>query len=377
MKKVVLSIVIGACLMLSSFSRAQSNSEYISNGLTLKVGDTIQVGIVEYSFNHIKEPDGYGGYKTVDKDRNLVGHKCVVYDANVKAPAIKNEFSRSENNNLQIISFGIGGNVFYADAENAFKSGEFIIKMNPAPMVDRLTEPTAFAYFVKDAKMSPDLLVEEYLYRYMHNLYKTSHDDEFESQNALSRAKEQLVQNIEQCDTAKIFSVREGIKNYSYVSITEYIALNLGNYDFVNKGFPLQEKQLEFEIIQSEEDDNALLSIIKFASIDIVFLNFKDFRFVKVPENEASALLKRRKGTNGEVDRKVYATIIFSIVKSEIIKPKPSKKTSKKTDLEQVMDLLGDDSTKEHPRRVLYGKIESIELYEFQKYRYNWIGTLK
>jgi hypothetical protein len=370
---------------LTTFSLAQE--VVISNGLTLKVGDTIQVGASSASivFQHIRAlySQEYSIYDLVSTDKNLSFHKCIVTSIDVTNPDIKQAFKDKSKN--RIISFSISDNTsnrkgiryrpynFYADIENALKSGEIIIKMNEAPTADLLNDSLAFLYFAKGIKVSPDSLVEEYLYRYMSELYTKTYNDEFEYQNALNTAKTQLLQNIEQVALGKTYYI--------------YKPLILGNYDFNKGGFPVQEAEKEkekdkrtFSIIPEidSHDFDAFFDVIpKFlplCSIEFVFLNFNDFQFVKVPEQEARTLLKRRKDEDGYIDREVYAIINFTLVKSEIITPKVKKNA---TQPEGRYDMYGfKNPNNNDPKRLLYGKIERIELYEFKGYKYNWIGTI-
>jgi hypothetical protein len=217
------------------------------------------------------------------------------------------------------------------------------------PVAEGFTELLTFLYFAKEMKTSSDSLAEEYLYRYMQELYTESFNDEFEYRGALNAANNQLIKRIEQVDFSKTYYV--------------YTSFYLDNYDFNKGGFPIRIRPIEIEdedeeitfVMVPREPKTGSRNFEVYYSIDLKLLNFNDFQFVKVPEQEAKALLKRRKDKiSGYIDREVYAIINFTLEKSEVIKP------------------VSND-----PQRLVCGKIVNIELYEFEGYKNKgYIGTI-
>jgi hypothetical protein len=187
---------------------------------------------------------------------------------------------------------------------------------------DDLTEKVAFLYYVNGASSS-DEFIEEYLFRYMNDIYTQTKNDEFEYRKSLNIAKEQLIQNLEQVDSSKKFNT--------------VVQLTLGNYDFERKGFPIQEDSPAYIVVPRGEYE----MFKYFNLISLAFSNFTSFQFFKISEDDASQLIKRRKDNFGNINREVYAVINFKITQS--------------------LELA-----RSNDQRQLVGEITSVELYEYK-----------
>ncbi len=303
------------------------------DGTVFSTGDTVTVGY-NSGYNHYQYIAEYG----TSYDRattNLTLKKYAIKSVNETYSKVAAVFYDRAQRIITFGKKGILGVSYYADINEALRSGEIVVKDNPnALQFDALADSVAFAYFVKELKEPVKQFREEYLQRYFPKIYSSNRNDEFEFQKSLAKGEKGLVQGIEH-------------HNFSqpYRLLTR---LNLESYDFEKGGFPLQEENLRLNVvIPGYRLDHAG----PYPATDIVFPNFSAFRFVQVDENEANGLLKRRKDRYGSVNREVYATINFEL---DGLYPKQTENT-----------------------RLLQGNILSIELYEFSNYRYNWIGTIE
>jgi hypothetical protein len=331
------------CLTFSVSLFAQK--EYVSNGISFKVGDTIQVGhasgTLDY-YDYIKRNRGFnlGEVEPVNETDNISSKKYVIKDINIEYKYVHDAFYGRETN--RVISFGKKGFLgitYYADIDNALKSGEIILDLDKALKStksvkrettgrtdpEKLMDKTAFLYYVKGIDVSPfERFVEEYMFRYMNALYTRTHEDEFDYQKALSIAKNQMIQDIEQIDSSKRFYI--------------YIESTLGSYDFENSGFPMQEDNPAYVVVQGKHDFNR---------ISIAFSNFTEFRFVKMHEDDASKLIKKRKDEYGNINRQIFALINFKI----------SHSIDKSNEPNNIADYY----------RQLIGTITSVEVYDDKK----------
>jgi hypothetical protein len=175
----------------------------------------------------------------------------------------------------------------------------------------------------------------------MNNLYDNTREDEFDYHNSLNQAKSELTNNLKKIDFNKQFSINT--------------KLSIGNYNFENHGFLLNEEKLNFNLVEKVKTifTNAKS---EYPPIDIVFPNFEDFRFLEIEPDYANSFLKRRKDDYGNIDREVYVKLNFNIVN---------------------LTQEEKNSLKQYSGNLLFGKISSIEVYEYKNFKYNWLGTIK
>jgi hypothetical protein len=325
------------CLSVGVSSLAQNPGEYVSNGISFKVGDTIQIGPVSSG----------SYYRYIRKHASDVGTEGVDYDLSSKKYTIHNVYVTSSSKvnafygeNVRVISFGTKGFLgmtYYADIEEALRSGEIVLDLGkalrdskktiPAELItNRLVDGTAFLSFVKGLNtIAPAKFAEEYMYRYMSALYTRTHEDEFDYRKALLIAKNQLALGTERIDFSNDFNIA--------------IQLTLKNYDFENEGFP------------TDVPDNAVYKVVKwndkFSDIGVIFIDIKKLQFVEVPEDKAKQLLEKMKDSNGAINREVFAKVNFKVTHSE-------------------------DKSSKNDNRLLIGEITSFELYGADM---NLIGT--
>jgi hypothetical protein len=332
MKKILLVL----CLSVGVSSLAQNPDEYVSNGISFKVGDTIQLGRPASGkyYRYVKTPFQYG-VTAVEKD--LSSRKYAISSLHETSPKVASAFYKEG----RIIAFGtkgFSGETYYADIEEALKSGEIVLDLGKALRDSKKTIPAeltttstlaggaAFLSFVKGLNtIAVAQFAEEYMYRYMNVLYTRTHEDEFDRRKALLIAKNQLALGTERIDFANDFSID--------------IRLTLKNYDFENEGFP------------TNITDNSVYQVVrfdgKFSDISVMFIDIKKLQFVEMPEDEAKQLLEKMKDSSGAINRKVFAKVSFKVTHSE-------------------------DKSSKNANRLLIGEITSFELYGADM---NLIGT--
>jgi hypothetical protein len=339
MKKILLVL----CLSVGISSFAQNTDEYVSNGISFKVGDTIQIGRPSSGgyYTYIKKYSSNSGAEMINYD--LSSTKYVICDIHVTSSTIAKAFYSEKSRIISFCTKGFLGMTYYADIDEALKNGEIILDLDKAlrdskkvistePFTtDRLTDELAYLSFLKGLRtLSLEQFAEEYMYRYMNALYTRTHDDEFDYRKALTVAKNQLMLGIEQVNFTNSFNI--------------FIRMTLKNYDFENGGFPTDIKDNPmYELIGEKWDFKVSLN-----SIGLTFADFKKLQFVKIPENEAKSFLEKMKDRDGTVNREVFAKVNFKVSYS--------------------IDKSNEIST----GRLLTGEITSFELYGADQ---NLIGT--
>jgi hypothetical protein len=325
------------CLSVGVSSFAQNSDEYVSNGISFKVGDTIQIGRPSGGGNYIYVRKYSSNYGTEMINYNLSSKKHVICDIHVTSSAVVETFYRK---NPRVISFctkGFSGVTYYADIDKALKEGEIVLDLDKALRdskrvmptglfaTNRLADEVAFLSFVKGLRTSSlEQFAEEYMYRYMNALYTRTHEDEFDYRKALTIAKNQVALGIEQIDFTNDFNI--------------FIRITLKNYDFENGGFPTD---LQDGTVYEPIEWN------KFSAIGVTFVDFKKLQFVQVSENEAKSFLEKMKGSDGAINRTVFANVKLKITHSM-------------------------DKSSTNSKRLLIGEIASFELYGADQ---NLIGT--
>lgn len=316
------------------------------DGTVYKVGDSVLIGFnTGYNYyDNISElhVDQYGSsYQDVKKDISFKKYKIksVGKDANLADKLYEDE-------NTIFLTIGTRGyfkEEYYVILEDAIRSGEIvsrIIPENQRTNYKRFSDTLSLLYYIKTTIIPVDKFKEEYLYRYINDLYTKTKEDEFEYHNALQTSKKEIEKKIQLLDF-----------NTSYSIST---TLNLDNYDFEYNGFKITNETLSFKLVKAKTSTWGAPN--DYPAISIVFPNYDKFRFISVYPQYANSFVKRRKDKYGNVDREVYARINFKILNVD--------------DSERHANDRYSDN-------LLTGKIESIELYEFNNYLYNWIGTIK
>ncbi|MDR2813501.1 MAG: DUF4852 domain-containing protein [Prevotellaceae bacterium] len=335
MKKFLLVL----CLSVGGSSFAQDADEYVSNGISFKVGDTIQLGRPSGGsfYAYIKKHSPSSGPEMIHD--NLSSRKYVICDIHVTSSTVVKAFYRDPPRVISFCTKGFWAMTYYADIDEALKNGEIILdldkalrdskKVMPAELLteDRLANEIAFLSFVKGLRtFSLEQFAEEYMFRYMNALYTRTHDDEFDYRKALAIAKNQIALGIERIDSTNKFNV--------------FIKMTLKNYDFENGGFP------------TDVTDNPIYEVVDWSSlfmpIGLTFADFRKLQSIKVPENEAKLFLEKMKDSYGMVNREVFAKIKIKITHSM------------------------DKSKESSDRRLLIGEITSFELYDANA---NLVGT--
>lgn len=327
MKKTVFVILI---IFISSNLFSQSHTAFDRTVFT--VGDSIIVGLPfnSKSFKYIKSYDAdYKGYKNVRK--NIIYNKFPIKGIHKNTERFNRNFYNDDATIIEFGKTGFLGISYYVDIDNAIKKGEIILSVNPNFSKNvKLVDTIAYIYHAKISGNPIDNYKKEYLYRFKRELYKQTHEDEFEYQKSLNIAKKEMQQVIDNFNFNQEFTVLTKMK--------------FGDYDFDKHGFSLSEEQMVLSLVKMN-------LFLEYKSVDIYFPNYPEFTFVQVDSELANSFVKRRKDSYGDVDRTVYLLINFILKEKE-------------ENIEQ-----------EFKENIIIGEIKSIEFYDFEHYQYNWLGT--
>ena len=224
-----------------------------------------------------------------------------------------------------------------------------------------LTDTTAFLYFIRTSKDTISKYAKEYLFLYDRTTYDNIRLDEFEFKKGLRNAQKTIQEKFNQIDTNTI--------HYVATSFT------VADYDFDNQSFALLSNKVPWEggaAIKSHRKEkeyslNKEGQNVSQTNVSLLFQNFKEFSTFKISENEASSFLKRKKDTNGNVDRTVYVSIAFKLKSGSKIVSKENPKSNI-----FFINWYGDNS-----KYICYinAEIKEIYVYDNQNYLYNVLGS--
>ncbi|MBR6310402.1 MAG: DUF4852 domain-containing protein [Paludibacteraceae bacterium] len=366
MKKILVLMMLAVCVQAEMFGGFWNNASknkfvVLESGDTLRVGDTLQVGVPHKNlmygtdrYEFIKREGGAPSntaIQYVQQEKNIMFRKMIIRNVWHNEPTIF-------RNPVDVVE--IGGNAlfsgYFVDINNAIRYAEIALKMNDHPTnYQTMTDTLAFAFYVKDRENEIDKYMEEYAYRFQNDLFNKNIEDEFEYSRVLRLAKNELLSKMNALEYGKTYSVLTNLK--------------VGNYDFKNHGFPLYDKRgypLEQDTLmltivhESGSRESNMKKFSLYGRLHLLLVNIKDFGFLQIAEDEANYFVKRRKNDwLNSVDREVYARINFKV------------KHLSENELSSQPIML-----KNAMETSVWCEVESIEFYEFDNYRYNWLGTI-
>ena len=237
---------------------------------------------------------------------------------------------------LKVGNKGVLKAKYHINIEEAVKKGEVIIlsKEKTKIVSTHIEDDLVFCNYVKQSGENIDGNKEEYLFRFKNDLYDKTHEDEFEYHSSLKKGKDEL--------TIKLDSLSDSTVYYLNAE------LNFQQYDFENKGFPLNEKDIAFNLLRRVSTFSSN-SKAEYSKIVLKINNFANFAFLHMSPEDAKSLIARRKDTGGRVNRELYARIYFTVKGSE---------------------------HDENKIRVLLADVEKVEVYEFQDFQGNFLGEI-
>lgn len=313
-----------------------SQSYTAIDGTEFIVGDSILIGLPSYESLLGKKLYRYRYIKSYDA--NSKRYQSVVKKIHYKYFPIKEikdvseRFIRDFDKNAKLIEFGELGFLktnYYVDINNAIRHGEIMLSFNPAYNKSKiLTDTLAFIFYANISDRPIENFAKDYLIRFKKELYKNTHEDEFEYQKSLKITKEEMLNIYSNFDFSQEFSI--------------FTKLNVENYDFDRNGFPIKIEDLSVRAVKYSIDTEENL-------VDINFSNFDKLNFINIESEKANSFVKRRKDNSGNIDRTVYLRINFNLVK----------------------EIEGKESKEE----TIYSEINSVEYYDFEHCKYNWLGT--
>lgn len=329
-------LLVFSTFLLNFVLLGQTNKSYKTfDGSVFTEMDTITLGY----------QTGYKSYKSIKEyyydSKYSNGYRDVKISLNKLKLPIKSIYQSSEefNQSKTIVKVGEKGFLkqkYFIDIESAVQNGEVVVKSNnKTELISSLmSQDLAFVNYHVLSNNTLNNSKEEYLFRFKNDLYNKTREDEFEYHSALKTSSNELQSMVNEVDTNKVYSINT--------------AVNLQKYDFDSEGFPINEKDATFlllknvrQVLNNSKEDYSQLSIS--------FLNFKNFAFLSYPTEEAKGFISRKKDKYGNVDRKVYIKIFYTVNNATISEDKD---------------------------RILESKVVKIEVYEFETFQGNFLGEI-
>lgn len=350
LKRVIIVLAVFHHFTSNGQAFEKSLSPYTSDGgFVYRVGDTLTIGNAadfgKEKFSYFFSNNRHNAPMSVTTEIESTGK---ILDWRFSRVLIK-QFRVFDGTTYAVIDKLFG---YQFDIENALKSGELVNQKHAEILKVRapiLTNEKAYLeYYKRDTLVNKDQ-IKEFMYLMDHSTYKNVREDEFEFNKQLKTTKKQM-QSYE-VDTSQIFAV----------AFTDKV----GNYDFDRSGFPIvwnnngaQILSDTYETFSSEDINNERVEL---TNLRIRFLNTNDFNFLPLNEDKANKLVKRRKNSNGDVDRTVYMAIFMKI---------------KKLSTEDVEGTLFGMFTFKKETQFLVCEIVSIDIFEDKTPSYNWLNSI-
>lgn len=354
MKRILLVTII--CFGIQTLNLAQnftkSTSPYTAfNGRIFHVGDTIIIGSPgDFSNEYL--------YFTKGKDHAIrnkaegvikIGNQEKKYDMRYHAALIKH-FKIYPGYGTCAVVENIFNNMI--NINKALEIGELMSQEHIAAVTNKvpyLTDSIAYIEFLRRNDTTPTKdHAKEFLYLFQNKIYNQIREDEFEFNNKINLTQKILLNEIRQSysDTFKIC-----------------IPIEISNYEFDKNGFSLiwdnaSTVHILTNILQILTPEDINKEHVKLTDLYLKFSNTEQFNFFSLFPDRANYLIKHRKEKNGDVDRKIWMYVHFTI--SDIENTKTGFYKYKFIDAEKCMNC----------------KITKICLFE-DKIGYNWLNTIK
>jgi len=321
MKKILVLMMLAVCVQAEMFGKkAEPAVVVLSDGTKVTEGQIVTIGKMSFPnhYNYIKTAYRYDEqnrrwlYSVVEKD--LYGRQYVCRRLHTNTNIFYNDhiIANVVNNVSKATLLLLGSDESYQiDLLEAVRSGEIILSENPDKKNYReFTEELAFLNYLKLKSANLNDYKEEYLYRYMNDLYVKTHDDEFQYGDALKMAAQKMSSQLQSLNPDEV---------YSYKTV-----FMVGAYDDENKGFPIYLRDgYRTPVADVAYKERLILSKhiwkglqrewLNFENVNILFYNISEFGFLKVDKDFAESFIRRRKDDWGTVKRDVYAKINFKV----------------------------------------------------------------
>lgn len=327
------------------YIHSQTIQSYIAyDNSSFKVGDSVMIGFLKSQgyYNNIKtyfyKNQNVFGYEHVKL--NLLGTKHVILN-------IYKDKDKIFDNNAYILEIGqkgfSKGYSLYVNINEAIREGEIVLNESPNFSYNKNTKPLtdtlAFLIGIKNSSTPLSFFSLEFMQRFENDTYEKYKEDEFELDNQKSKILNKIVNLTNNLESSTIYCVD--------------IPLTIDNYDFTSLSFPVGNFYEYYIVAQSKYSKNM--------NIDIVFENQNYFNTFHLNKDIANNLVKRRKDSNGNVNRTLYARVYFTIITN------PSNPLNNKISYDNYSFVEG--------RYIfIYGEIQKIEFFDFENRYYNFIG---
>ncbi len=297
-------------------------------GITLNVGDKL---IVYEPQNFQKTYESiYTNQKLTTKRSRITEIDDKAYDFSLVEYTIK-KIKKSSDGRIVLSDGGLFPN--FIDIKAALENGEVITKeelSNRHKERDLLNDSTAFVHFIKRFNGETNEFWKDFVYTYQYELYKRTHEDEFEFYGVVNKAGEFLLEAAERLDNSTIYSAS--------------VEVELDDYDFSTNSFNFIWKGNHFKIFRSSSWCKCALD-----EINLELSNLEKFRSISVPFEQAKAFIANRKNKYGKVDRDVYLWVNLK---------------------------LTDDLKFENKNALIRGIVQSIEVFADENLINGYLGTI-
>ena len=340
MKRLLLLFLLNASFVIS-YSQTQGVQNYTAfDNTVFKVGDSITIGL----------NSGYKEYKYVTEqyyndqyDKGVRHVKSNIYNTKHQILRITKDYTAIWDTSAYVADIGVAGFLkgykYFVNINKALISGEIMLSKSPTSKnkVSVFNDSIAFIYKIKQSPKPISDFALEYLFRFNKSIYNKYKQDEFELDNQKQIATEIIKNNI---------STTEDSTSYFCG-----IEIDIDNYDFSTNSFPLGGYFDSYTVITGGV-------LTEFPQTKIVFINTTDFSRVIVDKAVANSLIKRRKDSSGNVNRKIYANVYFKNIRL----PENS----------QIRNSYPTTDFKDY----IYAEIYRMEFFDTSSRVYNYLGHI-
>jgi hypothetical protein len=308
---VLILIVISTITVGQTFIKSTEPFTAI-NGEVFNVGDKIIIA-TPADFSNIYTYYTQGKNLEIKKDAVgsvKIGNNITEYDNRLKYVIIKHFKINPELGTFAVVDglFNVMVNI-----NKAIETREIVSKKHWASLSNSSTLMTDSISYIRMLHQIDSVNIDntkEFLYLFDNKIYNQIREDEFEFQEQITLTMNKLKTiaiDTQFNDTLKIM-----------------MKIDLGNYDFTQKGFPvLWDNKNGTQILNDRwefmtpEDINK--NRVKLTDLRLKFINTESFNLLPLNKEKANLFIKHRKDYNGNINRTVYMYVHLKIKSVEDI----------------------------------------------------------
>jgi len=313
MKFGITILLIAVYTISSAQTFTKSTSDFTANnGEIFRVGDKIIIGSPS-DFSNTYTYYTQGKSLSIKKDAVgtiKIGDKITDYDNRYKYVIIKHFKIHSEYGTFAVTDglFNVMINI-----NKALETREIVSKKHWKSLVNTSTYMSDSIAYLRMIHAIDSVTIDntkEFLYLFDNKKYNHIREDEFEFQEQISLTMNHLKKitlDTLFTDTLKIL-----------------MKINLGNYDFTQKGFPvLWDNKNGTQILNDIWELMTPVDInnkgVKLTDLRIKFTNTEKFNLLPLNKTKANLFVKHRKNQSGNINREIYMYVHFKIKNIEEI----------------------------------------------------------